>query len=107
MVGRDVARKAFQRAFRRGGPSAPGPPPFGLEWIEAGLPQLSELAASVPDSDVWRFVDRERLQALLAGPPNGRAAAAEGLCRALTVLWWLDGRAAAPGLPGRERAARR
>jgi asparagine synthase (glutamine-hydrolysing) len=107
MVGRDVARKAFQRAFRGGGSSETGPPPFGYDWIEAGRPQLSELAASLPDADVWHFVDRERLQALLAGPAEGRAAAAEGLCRALTVLWWLHGRDAAPDLPGRERAAPR
>ena len=55
----------------------------------------------MPDADVWRFVDRARLQALLAGPPEARAAAAEGLCRALTVLWWLHGRHEAPASPGR------
>ena len=101
MVGRDVVRKALARATRRGGPSTPGPPPFGLEWIEAGLPQLRELAGSSPQSDVWHFVDRQRLQALLAGPTEARAAAAEGLCRVLTVLWWLHGRHEVPATRGR------
>ena len=100
MVGRDVLRKALARVTRRGASGEPGPPPFGLEWIEAGLPQLRELAGSSPQADVWHFVDRARLQSLLAGPPEGRAAAAEGLCRALTVLWWLHGRHAVPPSPG-------
>ena len=92
MVGRDVVRKGVRRALRRGGGGEGGPPPFGLEWVEAGLPQLRELAGSLPDAEVWRFVDRARLQALLDGPPAARAACAEGICRALTVLWWLHGR---------------
>ena len=100
MVGRDVARKAFGRLLRRGSGDGSGPPPFGHEWIEAGVPQLRELAASLPDSDVWRFVDRARLQALLDGPAEGRAACAEGICRALTVLWWLHGRHAVRATPG-------
>jgi hypothetical protein len=100
MVGRDVARKAARRALRRGGGDAGGPPPFGLEWVEAGLPQLRELTASLPAADVWSYVDRARLQKLLDGPPAARAGSAEGICRALTVLWWLHGRhelAASPG----------
>ena len=100
MVGRDVARVAVRRALRRGGGDASGPPPFGLEWVEAGLPHLRELSASLPDADVWRFVDRARLQALLDGPASARSACAEGICRALTVLWWLHGRHVAPASPG-------
>ena len=93
MVGRDVARVAARRVLRRsGGPAPAGAPPFGLEWVEAGLPEFRELVAGLTDSDVWRFIDRARLQALLEGPPEARAGAAEGLCRALTVLWWLHGR---------------
>jgi asparagine synthase (glutamine-hydrolysing) len=106
MVGRDVARVAARRALRRGGGDGDAATPFGLEWVEAGLPHLREVAASVPDADVWRFVDRDRLQALLAGPAPARAAAAEGLCRALTVLWWLHGRHQGPS-QGREQAALR
>jgi hypothetical protein len=101
MVGRDVARVASRRVLRGGGRGEPGPPPFGLEWVEAGLPQLRELAGSLPDAEVWRFLDRRRLQGLLDGPPAPRAAAAEGLCRALTVLWWLHGRHAFATSPGR------
>ena len=107
MVGRDVGKVAFRRAFGRGRGNGSGPPPFGLEWVEAGLPQLRELAGSLPDADVWRFVDRARLQALLDGPAGPRAAAAEGLCRALTVLWWLHGRHETPTSPGTEPAAPR
>ena len=94
MVGRDVARVAARRLTGRGRGDAPAAaPPFGLEWVEAGLGDLREVVAGVGDGDdVWRFVDRGRLQALLDGPPTARAGAAEGLCRALTVLWWLRGR---------------
>jgi asparagine synthase (glutamine-hydrolysing) len=98
MVTRDVARKAFQRAAGGGGSDASGPPPFGSDWIEAGLPQVRELAASIPDAEIWRFVDRARFQQLLDGPRAARVADAEGLCRVLTVLWWLHGRhEASPG----------
>ena len=100
MVGRDVARVAARRAMRRRPPAAPHAP-FGLEWVEAGLPQLRELAGSFADSDVWSFVDRGRLQSLLHGPPEGRAAVAEGICRALTVLWWLHARHEAAAGRGR------
>jgi asparagine synthase (glutamine-hydrolysing) len=100
MVGRDVARVAARRALRREGGGNGGPPPFGLDWIEAGLPQLRELVAGFPRSSAWAFVDRERLQELLAGQPAARAASAEGLCRALTVLWWLHGRHEAPASRG-------
>ena len=106
MVGRDVGKVALRRALGRGGGDGAGPPEFGLEWVEAGLPHLRELAASVPDADVWRFVDRGRLQELLDGPLGPRVAAAEGLCRALTVVWWLHGRDRVPASPGREPAGR-
>jgi asparagine synthase (glutamine-hydrolysing) len=92
MVGRDVARVAARRGLTRGGSGAPAATPFGLDWVEAGLSEFRELAAGLQGADVWRFVDRERLQALLSGPAEARAGAAEGLCRALTVLWWLHGR---------------
>ena len=91
LVGRDVARVAARRALRRRPPPDPSPP-FGLEWGEAGLPQLRELVGSLEGADVWQFVDRDRLQRLLHGSPEGRAASAEGICRALTVLWWLHAR---------------
>ena len=100
MVGSDIARAAARRALSRGAPSA-AVPPFGLRWVEAGLPSLRELAGSLPDADVWQFVDRGRLQTLLAGPAPARAAVAEGLCRVLTVLWWLHGRDAPRAAPGR------
>ncbi len=90
MVGRDVARVAARRARPRPRPDAS--PSFGAEWIEAGLPQLREVVGSLEGADVWAFVDRERLQGLLHGSPEARAASAEGICRAVTVLWGLHGR---------------
>ena len=107
MVGRDVVRKGMRSVLRRGGGDAGGPPPFGLEWVEAGLPQLRELAAAVPAADVWNYIDRARLTQLLDGTREARAASAEGLCRALTVLWWLHGRHELPRSPGTEPAERR
>ena len=107
MVGRDVGKVALRRVLGRGGGNGAAPPPFGLEWVEAGLPELRELTGSLPDADVWRFIDRARLQALLDGPPGPRAATAEGLCRALTVLWWLHGRREAPASQGTAPAAPR
>jgi asparagine synthase (glutamine-hydrolysing) len=100
MVGRDVVRKGVRRALRRGGEDAAGPAPFGLEWVEAGLPHLRELTGALPNADLWNYVDRRRLEQLLEGPPEARAPVAEGLCRALTVLWWLHGRHELPASPG-------
>jgi asparagine synthase (glutamine-hydrolysing) len=97
MVGRDVARAAMRR--RR--PPAGSAPSFGSEWIEAGLAQLREVVGSLENADVWNFVDRDRLQQLLHGPREAREASAEGLCRAITVLWWLHGRHASSVAPGR------
>jgi asparagine synthase (glutamine-hydrolysing) len=91
-VGRDVARAALKSVFRRGGTDGSREPAFDQEWVEAGLPHLRELTVSFPDAPVWSFVDRARLQQLLDGPRGPRAAAAEGICRALTLLWWLHGR---------------
>ncbi len=101
MVGRDVAHVAVRAALGRGGGGEGGPPPFGSDWLEAGTPELRTLVDSIPNADVWRFVDRARLQELLAGPAAARAASAEGICRALTVLWWLHGRHEAPASRGR------
>ena len=108
MVGRDVARVALRKVLQRGPGAAPAAAmPFDLEWIEAGVEPFRELVEGLPSAPIWEFVDRDRLQALLAGPPALRAARPEGLSRALTVLWWLHGRHEAGHVPGITQAARR
>ncbi len=69
---------------------------FGCAWFEAGIEQHLELCASVPQSPLWDYVDRRRLEAMLAGPAEARRPYAEGLCAVLTPFWYFHGRAAAP-----------
>jgi hypothetical protein len=84
------------RAVRRSpGGMGPGAPDFGREWFEAGIAQHRELCASVPQSPLWEFVDRRRLEALLSGPAEARRPYAEGLCAVLTPFWYFHGRVAA------------
>lgn len=66
---------------------------FGRAWLEAGLEHHRELCASVPDSPLWEYVDKGRLDAMLAGPPAGRRPYTEGLCSVLTPFWYFHGRA--------------
>jgi|GEM_PF-3099199 len=78
--------------------AAPAQPlDFGRAWFEAGLPAHRELCASVPQSPLWDYVDRARLEAALSGPAAGRAADVEGLCGVLTAFWYFHGGAAAAG----------
>jgi hypothetical protein len=64
--------------------------------LEAGIEQHRELCSSVPDSPLWDFVDKGRLDAILAGPAVARRPCAEGLCAVLTPFWYFHGRTA-PG----------
>lgn len=68
---------------------------FGSAWLEAGIGQHLELCASVPQSPLWDYVDRRRLEAMLTGPAAERRPHAEGLCAVLTPFWYFHGRAAA------------
>jgi hypothetical protein len=64
---------------------------FGRAWLEAGIEQHLELCSSVPDSPLWDYVDRGRLDAVLSGPSAKRRPHAEGLCAVLTPFWYFHG----------------
>jgi hypothetical protein len=51
---------------------------------------------SVRDSELWNFVSRPRIDALLAGSEADRARNQEGLLRAATVFWHFHGMRPAP-----------
>ena len=93
-----IAGAAARRAQAAGGRARDGGQDafdFGPAWFEAGIDQHRELCASVPQSPLWDFVDRRRLETLLAGPAERRRAYAEGLCAVLTPFWYFHGGAAA------------
>lgn len=64
---------------------------FGRAWLEAGIDQHRELCASFPDSPLWDYVDRGRLDSMLAASPAARRPYAEGLCAVLTPFWYFHG----------------
>jgi asparagine synthase (glutamine-hydrolysing) len=90
-----AAGAVSRRLPGRGGRGAAGasvePLDFGGLWLEAGIDRHRELCASVPDSPLWDYVDRRRLEVALAGPPASRAPWTEGLCAVLTPFWYLHG----------------
>jgi hypothetical protein len=97
-VGRRVHRGRRLAAAVSGGEARD----FGSAWLEAGIEQHRELCASVPDSPLWDYVDRARLDAVLSGPVEARRSVAEGLCAVLTPFWYFHGEA----LPGPDTAPR-
>jgi asparagine synthase (glutamine-hydrolysing) len=90
----DAALGRLRRRLRSG-TAATGTRDFGRVWLEAGIEQHRELCASVPGSPLWDYVDRARLDAVLAGPAEARTPYAEGLCAVLTPFWYFHGRAVA------------
>jgi hypothetical protein len=96
-----VADAAANRLLDRRGRSrpaaqaAPDSADFGGAWFEAGIEQHRELCASVPQSPLWDYVDRRRLEAMLGGSADLRRPHVEGLCGVLTAFWYFHGRAAA------------
>lgn len=64
--------------------------PFPHEWFEGRLRLMQELF-STPDSDLWSYVSRPRVQALLEGGESERARHQEGLLRAATLFWYFHG----------------
>jgi len=64
--------------------------PFQHAWFEARLDLIRDLF-SEPQSELWRFVSRPRIQALLTGSEADRARNQEDLLRATTVFWHFHG----------------
>lgn len=90
VTGAGWALRRMPGAARR---SPPRPPSFAARWYAAGRPLHREMATAFPSSPVWDFVDRRRYEQLVAAEPGPHV---EGLCRALTALWYLHGRHEAP-----------
>jgi hypothetical protein len=66
--------------------------PFAQAWFEAQLASHREVLAAYPQSELWEYVDRARVEAALAGPAQGRAHQVEGLFRLVTLFWWFHAR---------------
>jgi asparagine synthase (glutamine-hydrolysing) len=64
--------------------------PFQHAWVEERLELIRELFFS-SHSELWRFVSRPRVEALLAGSEADRARDQEDLLRAITVFWRFHG----------------
>jgi asparagine synthase (glutamine-hydrolysing) len=98
-----IATLQLVRALaKRGLPARAGPqaaadaqavqPEFPMQhaWFEARLEMMRELF-SIRDSELWSFVSRPRIEALLNGSEADRARYQEGLLRAATVFWHFHG----------------
>jgi hypothetical protein len=94
--GAGAARERLRRKLAGGRASAASrsadPPDFGRDWFERGIDSHRELCASVPGSPLWGYVDRARLDAVLAAPAETRRPHVEGLCAVLTAFWYFHGR---------------
>jgi asparagine synthase (glutamine-hydrolysing) len=69
------------------------PYPFQHAWLEGRLDLLRELFFA-SHSELWRFISRPRIEALLKGSEADRARNLEDLLRATTVFWHFHGRRA-------------
>jgi asparagine synthase (glutamine-hydrolysing) len=65
---------------------------FQHAWFEDRLPLLRDLF-STPSSDLWSYISRPKLEALLDGSEAERARYQEQLLRATTVFWHFQGSA--------------
>ena len=93
-IGLAEAAPGVVRRLRRRRPAQEprrAPTHFGMRWIEHGLGHHRELVDGHPDSPVWEFADRHRVQALVAGAPEDRWPHLENLGRVLTAVWYLHG----------------
>jgi hypothetical protein len=90
----DAAIGRVRAAARRGEAMKAEGLDFGRAWLEAGIEQHLELCASVPQSPLWDYIDRGRLEAVLSGPADARRPLAEGLCAVLTPFWYFHGQTA-------------
>jgi asparagine synthase (glutamine-hydrolysing) len=92
LAGLGTEMLAARMSRRTHGPAPKQPPrpeyPFQHAWLEQRLDLARDIFDSAT-SDLWAFISRERLQALLDGTEADRIANQEGLLRALTVAWHL------------------
>jgi asparagine synthase (glutamine-hydrolysing) len=72
--------------------------PFAHRWFEGRLEVMRELLGS-RDSELWDYISRQRLQALLEGGEAQRARHQEELLRAATLAWYFHGPAPDNRLP--------
>lgn len=64
--------------------------PFQHAWLEQRLELVRELLCE-PNSELWGFVSRQRIQSLLEGEEAARARHQEDLLRAVTLFWHFHG----------------
>jgi asparagine synthase (glutamine-hydrolysing) len=88
---RGAAGAGLARFRRKGDRVAGASYDFGRDWFEAGIPAHRELAASVPSSPLWDFVDRRRLMKRLSMPSEERRGDAESLAAVMTAFWYFHG----------------
>lgn len=62
---------------------------FGHAWLEAGVPQVRDAMLSRADSPIWDYVDRLKLEKLLAAGSEVRHAHLDALCGVVTAFWHL------------------
>jgi asparagine synthase (glutamine-hydrolysing) len=64
--------------------------PFPHAWLEKRL-ELVRSLFSEPSAELWSFISKPRIEALLNGPEADRARYQEALLRATTVFWHFHG----------------
>jgi hypothetical protein len=94
LLGAAMARSPLRRG-RTATADSPGQEvhserPFLHEWLEARLDLVREIFFST-DSDLWSYISRPRMEALLAGEETERARNQEELLRAVTIFWHFHG----------------
>ena len=59
---------------------------FGHAWLESGITHLRDEMLARPESPVWDYLNRQRVEKLLHGDADTRSPFLEPLCRVLTVF---------------------
>jgi hypothetical protein len=62
---------------------------FGHAWLESGITHLRDEMLARPESPVWDYLNRQKVEKLLNGDADTRSPFLEPLCRVLTVFWHL------------------
>ena len=92
LLGAVVERVGINQRQNAGAPSQGQTPPssFQQQWLEARLDLLRELFSD-SDSDLWNYISRSRIHALLDAGESERASNLAGLLRAATIFWRFHG----------------